>query len=339
MSRWVAAGLGAALRLPIDNIYQAIQHALHVNTATRQSRKGAISSWKAFAPAHAGKLAIEAVDRAMRGEAAPSPIYEGEDAVIARLLSGPDSTYIVELPERGEPKRAILETYTKAHSAEYQAQAFIDLARRLRVRIIERVNGDWDQVRGIVLRTSHHTHHVIGTAAQDPQKFDPQASRETLDHSIMYILAVALQDGAWHHERSYEPARARRPDTVRLWRKITTIEDERWTQRYHSTDPSFKAFGGEVIVTFLDGTELRDEIAVADAHPLGARPFQRVDYLRKFDELVRDVVDQSERDRFLQHAERLPSLSPCELQQLSLSVPSERLTINNTPGIFSAIKD
>ena len=45
-----------------------------------------ISSWKAFAPAR-GKLAIEAVDK--RGEGAPSPIYEGEDSVISRILSGP----------------------------------------------------------------------------------------------------------------------------------------------------------------------------------------------------------------------------------------------------------
>ena len=28
---------------------------------------------------------------------------------------------------------------------------------------------------------------------------DPNASRETLDHSIMYIFAVALEDGDWHH--------------------------------------------------------------------------------------------------------------------------------------------
>src|SRR5690606_2489036 len=76
-----AAGIGAMLGLDTDTIYQAVQQALHVTTATRQSRKGEISSWKAFAPAHAGKLAIEAVDRAMRGEGAPSPIYEGEDSV------------------------------------------------------------------------------------------------------------------------------------------------------------------------------------------------------------------------------------------------------------------
>ena len=60
----------------------------HTTVSTRQSRKGEISSWKAFAPAHAGKLGIEAVDRAMRGEGAPSPIYEGEDSVVARILDG-----------------------------------------------------------------------------------------------------------------------------------------------------------------------------------------------------------------------------------------------------------
>ena len=63
----VAAGLGTMLKLNTETIYQAIQQALHTTISTRQSRKGEISSWKAFAPSHAGKLAIEAVDRAMRG--------------------------------------------------------------------------------------------------------------------------------------------------------------------------------------------------------------------------------------------------------------------------------
>ncbi|MCB0361043.1 MAG: MmgE/PrpD family protein, partial [Bdellovibrionales bacterium] len=207
-----AAGIGAMLRLPTEVVYQAIQQALHVSCTTRQSRKGEISSWKAYAPAHAGKLAIEAVDRAMRGEKSPSPIYEGEDSVVAWMLDGPDAHYLVPLPEPGEPKRAILQSYTKQHSAEYQSQAIIDLAFRLRERI-----PNTDQVKRVTISTSHHTHYVIGTGSGDPQKFDPQASRETLDHSLMYIFAVALQDGRWHHVDSYLPERAGRPDTVRLW--------------------------------------------------------------------------------------------------------------------------
>ena len=130
-----AAGIGAMLGLDTDTIYQAIQQAVHVGFSTRQSRKGEISSWKAYAPAHAGKLAIEAVDRAMRGEKSPSPIYEGEDSVIAWMLGGPDASYDVPLPAPGEPCRAILDSYTKEHSAEYQAQAWIDLAFRLRGKI------------------------------------------------------------------------------------------------------------------------------------------------------------------------------------------------------------
>ena len=84
-----AAGIGALLGLPAETIYQAVQQALHVTTTTRQSRKGEISSWKAYAPAFAGKMAIESVDRVMRGEGAPSPAYEGEDGFIAWLLGGP----------------------------------------------------------------------------------------------------------------------------------------------------------------------------------------------------------------------------------------------------------
>ena len=131
----VAAGLGTLLKLKTEIIYQSVQQALHTTVSTRQSRKGEISSWKAFAPSHAGKLAIEAVDRCMRGEGAPSPIYEGEDSVIAYVLSGKNAEYNVPLPDRNEEKKAILETYTKEHSAEYQSQALIDLARSLNKKI------------------------------------------------------------------------------------------------------------------------------------------------------------------------------------------------------------
>lgn len=311
-----AAGIGTLLGLDVETIYQAVGQALHTTTATRQSRKGEISTWKAHAPAFAGKMAVEAVDRAMRGETSPSPIYEGEDGVIAWLLDGPDATYEVPLPGQGEPKRAILDSYTKEHSAEYQAQAWIDLARKLHGEHPELA--DPANVEAIVLHTSHHTHYVIGSGANDPQKYDPTASRETLDHSIPYIFAVALQDGGWHHVDSYLPARAGREDTVALWQKITTAEDEEWTRRYHSEDPDEKAFGGRVEIRLTNGETIEDEIAVADAHPLGARPFAREDYVRKFRLLAEPVLTADEIERFLGLAQRLPELTPEEVQQLTI---------------------
>lgn len=329
----VAAGLGTLLGLAPDVTFQAVGQALHTTTATRQSRKGEISSWKAYAPAFAGKVAIEAVDRAMRGEGAPSPIYEGEDGVVAWLLDGPEASYDVPLPGPGEPKTAILDTYTKEHSAEYQSQALIDLARRLHR---ERPDlADPANVASIVLHTSHHTHHVIGSGANDPQKYDPTASRETLDHSIPYIVAVALQDGRWHHVDSYAPSRAARPDTVELWRKITTTEDPAWTARYHSTDPARKAFGGRLEITTTSGEVVVEEIAVADAHPLGARPFARPQYVEKFRALATDVLGEAEVERFLDVAQRLPSLRADELAGLTLVAPAAVLDAVRSPeGLF-----
>lgn len=324
-----AAGIGTLLNLPAEVIYQAVQQALHVTTTTRQSRKGEISSWKAYAPAFAGKMAIEAVDRVMRGEGAPSPAWEGEDGFIAWLLSGPDARYQVLLPGKGQPKRAILDTYTKEHSAEYQSQALIDLARRLGPQI-----GDLAQVDRIVIHTSHHTHHVIGTGANDPQKMDPNASRETLDHSIMYIFAVALEDGGWHHEASYAPDRARRPETVALWHKISTVEDPEWTRRYHARDPQEKAFGGRVVVTLKDGRVITDELALADAHPDGARPFVRENYIRKFLTLSEGIIAAPEQRRFLDAAQNLADLPAGRLGELNVAASPDRLGAPVPHGIF-----
>ena len=325
----VAAGLGSLLKLKTDIIYQSVQQALHTTVSTRQSRKGEISSWKAFAPAHAGKLAIESVDRCMRGEGAPSPIYEGEDSVIAYVLSGPEKEYTIPLPNINEPKKVILETYTKEHSAEYQSQALIDLARSLNQKI-----KNLSDISKIVIETSHHTHYVIGTGANDPQKMDPNASRETLDHSIMYIFAVALEDGAWHHVKSYTPQRAKRKSTVELWHKISTREDKKWTEKYHDPDPKNKCFGGKVIIEMNDGSTISEEINVADAHPSGKRPFGREQYIEKFRTLTDEIISRKESERFLMLVQNLKKLKSNDLKSLNIEVikklknkQSKKLTI------------
>ncbi len=311
----VAAGLGSLLNLNIETIYQSVQQALHTTISTRQSRKGEISSWKAFAPAHAGKLAIEAVDRCMRGEGAPSPIYEGEDSVIAYVLSGPGKKYIVPLPKINEPKKAILETYTKEHSAEYQSQALIDLARSMNKKI-----KNLSDIKKVIIETSHHTHYVIGSGANDPQKMDPYASRETLDHSIMYIFAVALEDGAWHHIKSYTPQRARRKSTVQLWKKIVTRENKKWTKKYHNKDPNKKCFGGKVIIKMKNGKTISEEINVADAHPAGKRPFERRQYIEKFKTLTKGIISETESKRFLAQVQNLRKIKNNGLQALNIEI-------------------
>ena len=320
----VAAGIGSLLKLNTETIYQAVQQALHTTISTRQSRKGEISSWKAYAPAHAGKLAIEAVDRVMRGEGAPS-----EDSVIARILDGKKALYKVPLPKKGEVKKAILETYTKEYSAEYQSQALIDLAKKLKKKV-----QNLNQIKKIDIFTSHHTHYVIGTGANDPQKMDPNASRETLDHSIMYIFAVALEDGTWHHVKSYTKTRAKKKSTIKIWKSIKTHEDKKWTKRYHDQNPKKKAFGAKVIITLKNGKKIVEEQGVADAHPYGSRPFKRKNYINKFLTLTENILSKKESSRFLKTVQNLRRLKSGQLNKLNIEVKKSELKRNLKRGIF-----
>ena len=325
----VAAGLGTMLKLNTETIYQAIQQALHTTISTRQSRKGEISSWKAYAPAHAGKLAIESVDRAMRGEGAPSPIYEGEDSVISRVLDGHKGVYYVPLPKIRESKKAILETYTKEYSAEYQSQALIDIAKKLNKKI-----PNLKKIKKIDIYTSHHTHYVIGTGANDPQKMDPKASRETLDHSIMYIFAVALEDADWHHIKSYTKKRANRKSTIKIWKSIKTHEDKKWTKKYHDPNPKKKCFGAKVIVYFKNGKKIVESLNRADAHPYGLRPFKRKNYINKFQILTKNLISKKESDRFLKNVQNLKKLKHGQLSKLNIEINKSNLKRNLKKAIF-----
>jgi 2-methylcitrate dehydratase len=165
---------------------------------------------------------------------------------------------------------------------------------------------------------------------------DPKSSRETLDHSIMYIFAVALQDGEWHHIRSYAPERAQRADTVALWHKVTTAEDPVWTARYHDPDPKKLAFGGRVEITLKDGTKITDELALANAHTGGARPFARADYIRKFETLTDGLITPAESKRFLDLVQRLPTLSAADVAMMNVVLDGAELVNakRDSKGIF-----
>lgn len=178
---------------------------------------------------------------------------------------------------------------------------------------------------------------MIGSGSGDPQKYDPAASRETLDHSVPYIFAVALEDGGWHHERSYAPERAGRPATVELWKKISTVEDPEWTRRYHEADPSRRAFGGRAVITFEDGSVVEDQLAVADAHPAGARPFDRAGYAHKFRALTEGIVTGAAQEGFLRTADRLAELGAADLTALFPAVDTNAVAAHDArlpKGLF-----
>jgi 2-methylcitrate dehydratase len=96
-----------------------------------------------------------------------------------------------------------------------------------------------------------------------------------------------------------------------------------------------KAFGGRVEITLNDGTVIVDELAVADAHPLGARPFAREQYINKFRILADGVIEDAEVERFLTLVQRLPELTAEEIGGLTVTAKAGVLASAALPkGLF-----
>jgi 2-methylcitrate dehydratase len=141
----------------------------------------------------------------------------------------------------------------------------------------------------------------------------------------MYIFAVALEDGRWHHVKSYTQERAKRKTTLELWHKIKTFEDKDWTRKYHDPNPANKCFGGKVIIYMKDGSKIVEERGVADAHPSGKRPFRRSNYVEKFRMLTDGIISNTESKRFLELVQNLKNLKAKDINNLNVEVLKKKM--------------
>lgn len=334
-----AAGIGSMLNMPVEQIYHAVNFAVHNSISSRQSRKGDIGAQKEFVPGFSAEISIDAVNSAMHGLKGPNPVYEGEDSIIRRFLDGkndPEATYKVALAEPGKDKlRNIMMTYPKEHAFEYQGQAIIDMALEM-VGKMPKANGkvDWSKIRNILLVTSHHTDHVIGTGANDPQKIDPDSPRGTLDHSIMFAIARSMQLGRWD-ENVYDIKSEEKDELRAAMLKIKTQQDAEWERRYHSTDPKEQSFGGTLTVTLEDGSEVKDSKACANAHPFGKTPWKRPNYIGKLEQLTKHLVSAGERTAFLALVDGLEKAGAPDLGGLTPKLDIAALESVKTRGIYN----
>lgn len=338
-----AAGLGAMLRLPVEQIYHTVNFAVHNAISSRQSRKGDIGAQKEFVPGFSAEISIDALNAAMHGLKGPNPVYEGEDSIIRRFLDGknnPDAEYKVELAEPGDKLRNIMMTYPKEHAFEYQGQAIIDMALEMVAKLPKKADGktvDWSQIDGILLETSHHTDHVIGTGAHDPQKVDPDSPRGTLDHSIMFAIARSIQLARWD-EDVYDIKPEEKEELRAAMLKIQTVQVAEWERRYHSTDPKEQSFGGKMIVTLKDGTKVSDEKACANAHPLGSTPWKRPQYIKKLESLTKHLLSDKTRAAFLAAVDKLETLDASKLGEMTPEVDMAKLEELKTTGVYNALR-
>ena len=73
-----------------------------------------------------------------------------------------------------------------------------------------------------------------------------------------------------------------------------------------------------------DGSQIVEEIGVADAHPNGKKPFKRKDYINKFETLTKFIIDEEESKRFLNDVQNLRNMAKSELHKLNIKVKSDQ---------------
>ena len=190
------------MRLDVEKTTHAVDIAGVSAAALRQSRAGELSHWKGM------RLRQRRTARGLRGDArrggmtGPAPIFEGEKG-----FENSSARRRSTLSRYRPMASMILKTSIKFWPAEYHSQSAIDAALRLRQQI-----GNVENIESVVIESHDAAVDIIGS---EPEKWRPQ-SRETADHSLPYIVAVALADGEIT-ERQFAPGAVRRSGPARTW--------------------------------------------------------------------------------------------------------------------------
>ena len=106
------------------------------------------------------------------------------------------------------------------------------------------------------------------------------------------------------------------------------------TKKYHDPNPKNKSFGAKVVITLKNNQKIIEQLDKADAHPFGARPFKRPDYIKKFLTLTDGILDKKESSRFLKVVQNLKKLRSGELNKLNIQIKRSKIKKNTKKGIF-----
>ena len=179
-----ACAIGAAklLRLDPERSAHALSLALTPNLALGATRRGHLSMWKGCAGGNAARNGVFAALLAAEGMTGPEKPVEGSHGLF-ELMNESGMAPLAVRP--GEFK--VLQACTKNYLTEYHSQLPVELALELHAAIAGRA------IRAITIHTYWFTFSEIGN---EPEKWHP-TTRETADHSLPFIIAAVLIDGAF----------------------------------------------------------------------------------------------------------------------------------------------
>ena len=287
----VLAALGAAcaaanlMRLSEEATRHAISLAVTPNLALGQTRVGELSMWKGCATAAATRAGVFAAMLAREGISGPPEPFEGRRGLWEQLGWSADLKQL----DGGAGPFKVEEPGLKFFPSQIHTQSAIWMALALREKI------DLHLVESVRLETYHQ---AWSSAGNDPNKWDPR-TRETADHSLPYLIAVALTDGAVT-PASFDDQRLHDPGLRPLMARVSVSERPEYTRRYPEAQPSL------MTLRTMAGETFTEESLYPKGHP--QNPLSDAEVEEKFHRLAGEVLPSTARRRLVEEVGRLETL-------------------------------
>jgi 2-methylcitrate dehydratase len=277
-----ALAAGKLMDMDSEKMTHAVNLALNSHITMRQVRAGELSMWKGCSFANAARNGVFSALLAREGMTGPSPIFEGEMGFF-KQVSGPFEMNTDDFGGRNGSFK-IAETYLKFFPAEIHSQTSIWAALEARKELEKP-----EDILSVEIASHEAGCTILG---KDPEKWNP-LTKETADHSLPYIVAMALLEGKINNS-TYAEKKFRDPKILDFLKRITVVEDKTLSSMYPEAVPN------RVTVKLSTGKVVSKQVDYHKGHP--KNPMSDQDVEEKFQRLTRKILDGNDARRILNAA-------------------------------------
>jgi 2-methylcitrate dehydratase len=303
------AAAGRLLGLSEEQIANAIAMAAVSDASFAVVRAKPLSQWKGLASAQSAPGAINTLFLARRGVQGPLQVIEGPlgiDHLLRMKIN-------IDWDKQGY--EGVVESTIKKYNSMIHTQAavhcMVELARQNKI--------DPDKVVSIEAEVFQLAFDFAGGGLYGTDKVI--RTKEQADHSLPYLLAVALLDGDVMPAQ-FKPERIIKPDAQGLLKKVSVRPNQEYTRQYPKKMPA------KVIVRLQDGSVIEHE--VQDYPGLASHPFKWEDAIHKFDTLVAGRVDEGLSGEIKDAARSVENIQVRDLMKLLGSVKAGQETASSS---------
>jgi 2-methylcitrate dehydratase len=291
----VAAGVSKALGLDQPRTANAIAIAGTAFNALRVTRTGRVSQWKGLAYPNMAFGCLHAAFLAMRGVTGPLEVFEGNkgfmDAIAGRF----------EIDWSKENLERVTRTILKKYNAEVHSQSVLEGIVELR----QEHDLHADQITHVDIEIFDVGYRIIG-GGEEGDKTQVQ-TKEQADHSLPYLVAVALLDGQVMPDQ-FRPERIAQSDVQKLLTLVSVHPNAAYSRDFP------EKMCCSIKVTLTDGRTLMNE--KQDYEGFYTRPMTWTDAVGKFERLSEPVVSGPDRKAIVAAVGNLDALDVAELTAL-----------------------